>query len=57
MEANTKRTRNQVKTGFLWEKKLRVAKGCVGVFFISLLSLFDLLIKPYACVALIKIFL
>lgn len=57
MEANTKRTRNQVKTGFLWEKKLRVAKGCVVVFFISLLSLFDLLIKPYACVALIKIFL
>lgn len=57
MEGNIKRTARQVKTDFLWERKFRAAKACLGIYYINLSPLFNFLIKPYAHTSLTKIFL
>lgn len=57
MEGNIKRTARQVKTDFLWERKFRAIKACLGIYYINLSPLFNFLIKPYAHTSLTKIFL
>ena len=44
------------KTDFLWERKLRAAKGYVWVFSINLSILSDFLIKLDSCINLKKYF-
>ena len=57
MERNIKRTARQMKTDFLWERKLRAAKACLGVYYVNLSTLFNFLINPYAYISLTKRFL
>lgn len=54
IEGNIKGIARQEKTDFLWERKLRAAKACVGVYYVNLSTLFNFLIKPYACISLKK---